>query len=370
MKKTKVVYIVSDIDKALSFEWISVQLNQKFELSFIIIGKENSLLARFLESINIPVYQVTDGKYPSWITKWLSVFRILFVTRPHVIHTHLWRANMMGLSASWMLRINKRIYTRHHAMVHYREFRKGRKWDLLCNFFSTHIVAISENVRSILIEYDKVNPTKIRLIHHGFDFSYFEVYEQRQANNLRLKYRLNEATIVVGVIARYLEWKGIQYIIPAFRKFLNEFPTAHLVLANANGNYKTEIQRELSALPEHSFTEIVFENDLVGLYKMFDAYVHTPIDAQSEAFGQTYVEALACGVPSVFTLSGVAPEFIVDQQNALVVPFQQSDAIYSALKTILNDQLLRKRLIENGRESIKMFSLQGMIKSLEDLYSC
>jgi glycosyltransferase involved in cell wall biosynthesis len=369
LKRIKVAYIVSDIDKALSFEWVAIHLSNKFELFFIIIGKENSQLLQFLKLNNILVYEVADSKNPSWISKWFTVFKTLLAIKPQVVHTHLWKANMIGLSASWLLQIEKRIHTRHHAMVHYREFKKGRKWDVLCNFLSTHIIAISENVRNILIEYDKVNPSKIRLIHHGFDFSYFESNEKNQDPDLRLKYHLSETAIVIGVIARYLEWKGIQYIIPAFRKLQNEFPFTHLVLANANGNYKSRILEALSIFPEKSFTEIDFENDLVGLYKMFDVYVHAPIDSESEAFGQTYVEALACKVPSIFTLSGVAPEFIVDHQNALVVPFQDSDAIYSALRTILIDQSLRERLIKNGRESINMFSLRGMINALEDLYS-
>lgn len=369
LKRIKVVYIVSDIDKALSFEWIASYLKSEFELYFIIIGKENTHLAQFLRSSHIPIYEISDSHDPSWISKWFRILRLLIAIRPRVVHTHLWRANMLGLSASWLLRIKKRVYTRHHAMVHYREFKKGRKWDLLCNFFSTSIVAISENVRNILTQYDKVKPSKIELIHHGFDFSYFENKKEEPFHNLRLKYELNESTIVIGVIARYFEWKGIQYIIQAFSKLQREFPATHLVLANANGNYKEQIQKELFVLPEKSFTEIIFENDLVALYKTFTVYVHTPVDAESEAFGQTYVESLACGVPSVFTLSGVAPEFIVDEKNALVVPYRNSEAIYSALKKLLTNPALQKKLAESGRASIKMFSLQGMIKALEDLYS-
>jgi glycosyltransferase involved in cell wall biosynthesis len=96
--------------------------------------------------------------------------------------------------------------------------------------------------------------------------------------------------------------------------------------------------------------------------------VHGPIDARSEAFGQTYVEALAAGVPSVFTLSGVAPEFIRNEHNALVVPFRDAESIYRAIKRLLEDRELREGLVANGRKSASLFLLEKMIGRLKELY--
>lgn len=369
-KLKKVIYIISDIDKALSFEWIALGLQSKFDLTFILIGKEGSDFSFFLKRHSIKCYEITHGGYKSRFAKWWAVFNILRKEKPVTVHTHLWQANLIGLSAAWVLRINKRIYTRHHAITHYLEYPSGRKWDLLCNFLATDIVAISQNVKKILIDRDKAMQKKITTIYHGFDFNYFAEVSNDRVHKLRVQYSLFETSFpIVGVIARHLEWKGIQYIIPAFQKLRKEFPEAHLVLANANGSYRNQIQEVLSVLPPGSYTAISFENDLVALYKIFNVYVHVPIDSESEAFGQTYVEALICGVPSVFTLSGIAPEFIVDRKNALVVPFKDSDAIHAALKEILSNRALSDQLVQNGKAAVKLFSLQGMITALEDLYS-
>jgi glycosyltransferase involved in cell wall biosynthesis len=187
---------------------------------------------------------------------------------------------------------------------------------------------------------------------------------------LRVKHNVQkESWPVVGVIARYLELKGIQFIIPAFQKLLDDFPRAHLVLANAHGDFEKPIKNLLGKLPSGSYTEILFENDLVSLYKLFNIYVHTPINMQEEAFGQTYVEALAAGVPSVFSLSGVAPEFIVDKTNALVVPYANPAAIEQGIRQIANDANLRDSLIEQGLISARLFSLDNMIFRLEALYA-
>ncbi|MBL0274387.1 MAG: glycosyltransferase family 4 protein [Chitinophagaceae bacterium] len=144
-----------------------------------------------------------------------------------------------------------------------------------------------------------------------------------------------------------------------------------LLLANAkHGDYKDEIAVLLSELPVNSYHEIVFEHNLFALYRLFDVYVHIPIDPELEAFGQTYVEALAAGIPSVFTNSGVAPEFIHHEKNALVVDFQNSEQVYQSILTLLNDADLRETLIRNGREDVKeSFSLEKMISNLEKLYA-
>jgi glycosyltransferase involved in cell wall biosynthesis len=367
--RRKIVYIVSDIDKSLSFEWLVQRLKKHWNLSFILIGPAQSQLSLFLAEESIPYCEISDTQFSTWVSKWLKIFGLLLSLRPDVVHTHLWRANLLGLSASWILRIKKRIYTRHHALVHYREFKKGRTGDLLCNFWATSIIAISKNIQNILVERDKADVQKIEVIHHGFDLNYFKEVADNRVQSLKSKYQLGEFELIVGVIARYQEWKGIQYIIPAFKKMLNDYPQSHLVLANANGGFKSQIQTALNSLPKGKFTEISFESDLAALYKIFTIYIHTPVDSESEAFGQTYVEALAAGIPSVFTLSGIATEFITHEKNALVAEFVDSDSIFVSMKRMLSDETLRQRLITNGRESVEKFSLERMVIALENLYS-
>jgi glycosyltransferase involved in cell wall biosynthesis len=124
----------------------------------------------------------------------------------------------------------------------------------------------------------------------------------------------------------------------------------------------------LASLPEHSHISIPFENDLFALYQLFDVYVHTPLNPTIEAFGQTYVEALAAGIPSVFSLSGAAPEFIEHEKNALVVDFEDKEQIYESIGRLLTDKDLSESLIKNGRQDIKRFKLRHMINKLEKLY--
>jgi glycosyltransferase involved in cell wall biosynthesis len=367
--KTRLLYIVSDIDKALAFEWIANHLPVRFDMAFLLIGKSDTALIKYLSNKGIRHYVIGDKPGDNFFLKWLKVLRIIRKEKPHIVHTHLWRANILGQSAAWILRIRKRIFTRHHAMVHYDEYPSGRKWDVLCNAMATHIVAISQNVRNILIHKDKANPAKIHVINHGFDLKYFEELSPGHIEEMAGRYDFHEGKKpIIGVISRYLRLKGIQYIIPAFAVIREKYPTAHLVLANAIGDYSKEIKDILQTLPPSSYTEIQFENDLATLYGFFDVFIHTPIDENSEAFGQTYVEALSAKVPSVFTLSGIAPEFIKHGHNALVVGYKNPEEIAAAILRLLEDETLRDWLKKEGKDSVARFSLNEMLIKLENLY--
>jgi glycosyltransferase involved in cell wall biosynthesis len=369
--RIRVVYIVSNIEKALAFEWINDHLDRaKFDLAFILIGQPDTQLEQHLKRNNPAVFHVAYKNKSDFFSALVKVLKYLNGAKPEIVHTHLFEANRIGLTAAWLLGVSKRIFTRHHAMVHYDEFPRGRRWDRWCNYIATDIVAPTETIKEILIDKDKAEARKIHLISHGFDLNYFTNVSKEDVERLKNKYAIPpNAYPVVGVIARYVEWKGVQYVIPAFAQIRKKWPHAHLVLANADGDFRHEIRQILNTLEQRSFTEIKFENDLASLYRIFHVHVHTPVDKLSEAFGQTYVEALASGVPSVFTASGIANEFIKHRQNALLVDYKSSSGIYHAISGILEDEILMRTLIANGLSSVKSkFNLASMMQKLSQLY--
>ena len=368
--KTKLIYVLSDIDKAVAFEWIVQQIDkEKIELNFVLLNDKESYIEKFLIKNNIHlkrIYLKTKKDYPQ---AFISLVKEINLIKPDIIHTHLFDANVLGLLASKILGIKKRIYTRHHSTFHHDNFPKAVILDKMVNYLATDIIAISKNVKNILIEKESVKDSKITLIHHGFDLKSFENVNENEIQALRQKYIPHSQSPVIGVIARYINWKGHKSQVQAFKKILNDFPNAFFLFANAKGPNKKEISDFIKQnIPQKNYIEIEFENNLFALYKLFDVYVHTPVNSQIEAFGQTYIEALASGVPSVFTISGIANEFIENNKNALVVDYNNPEQIYNSISKILKNDSLQKELIDNGKKAILQFSLRNFIHKLEHLY--
>lgn len=323
----------------------------------------------FLEARGILVKRLTyesKKQAPLFLYK---LYRELSRISPDAVHTHLRNADLYGQVAAFLCRIKKRVYTRHSSTFNHLYHKRSVLIDRVINSLATNIIAISEVTKKVLIEMEGVSEDKISLIHHGFDIGSFTNVNQGRVNMIRNRYAIPAGVKIVGVFARYTEWKGYQYIIPAFGRLKQKYPDLYFVFANTTGEYQATIKTLLNEhLPAESYTEIRFESDVQAFYQVLDIYVHTPIDSMVEAFGQTYVEALAAGIPSVFTLSGVANEFIVNERNALVVDYKSSEQIYQSVEKLLMDGALRARLIKNGKEDVKQFNLDSFIKKSIAVY--
>lgn len=362
--------MVSAVDYSLGFLWIGRGFkNTLIDYEFIFLApNEPSLHKQFIEEGIKSEYINCKSKadYPAVLLKLWKHFR---KRKPHIVHAQLIEAGLLALTAAFLAGINRRIYTRHHATYNKLYYPHMVKYDRYINSISTQIVAISGNVQRVLIEDEKVDSAKISVIPHGFELSSFAHPPAEEVSHLASAYNPERKTPVIGVISRFIELKGIQYIIPAFKKFLEKEPEALLILANANGNYKDEIERQLQTLPAGSYKTIVFEKNLFALYKLFNYFIHVPIDPSVEAYGQVYVEAPAAGIPSIFTLSGIANDFIRNRENALVVPYKNSSAIYEALMELHHQSDLKDKLIRTGLNDVQHhFTFEMSLNRLRNLY--
>jgi glycosyltransferase involved in cell wall biosynthesis len=365
----RVTYIVANVDRAVAFEWIADLMDrERFELDFILLNPGPSALEAELAQRKISCQRIIYRGYGDLPAALWRVFLRLRQTRPDTVHAHLLPACLVGLTAAYVLRVKQRVYTRHHSTFHHDYSPRWVAVDRLIDRLSTHVVAISENVDYVLRELEEVAPEKIRLVHHGFRFADFDDVPPANVEALRAKYDLGSAAPVIGVIGRYIEWKGIEYIVEAARAVLRTYPDALFIFANARGD--STIGAAVQTLPARNYREIPFEPDLFALYRLFDVYVHVPVDERIEAFGQTYVEALIAGVPSVFTLSGVAAEFIQDGRNALVSPPRDSVRTAEAILRLLADDALARRISETGRKDVESrFQVDGMVERLSAIYA-
>lgn len=362
-----ICYIISDINKAVFFEHTALLLRKHgIETDFILINSKQTSLDDFLINNGFRVNYLNVKSIKNSFKAILQCKK--YLKNMDIVHCHLGTANWVGLWAAKLVGIKKRIYTRHTGEpVKYSS--KEKIIDKIQNSLATDIVAISENVREILLK-QHVNPNKISLIHHGFDLNRFLNPNQEEVTRIKHQYNPNQQYPVIGVIARWMEGKGIQYIISAYKKILKDYPNAKLCLFNAseNGDYSKELNQLLSELPKSSFEIIEFEENVYDLYQLFDIYIHVPINASYEAFGQTYVEALAAGIPSIFTLSGIAREFI-NEKNAIIVAFKDENHIFEGIEKILNNEYFKSQLIQQGKKDVfKLFGLNTYIQNLIKLY--
>ncbi len=218
--KKKVLIVLFCINKAQEHEWFVEFIDRHlFDIEFVLINSKDSPMDLFLKEHHVKTWNFNySGKKDLPILTW-NLYKLMIKNSYDVVHTHLFEANLAGLTAAYLARVPKRILTRHHSDFHHIYFPSSVKYDKYTNRLSTDIVAISENVKNILEKSENVPTSKIHLIHHGIDMrDYFPgAVNEERIQKIRNTYNLhNKSSCVVGVISRFIELKGLQYLIPAF----------------------------------------------------------------------------------------------------------------------------------------------------------
>lgn len=173
--KIRIVYIISNIDKSLGFEWIASYINkEKFHLSFVLLNDGNSTLEGFLTQRNIPVKRIEIKNRLGFLMAYVRLGLYFWKGKPDVIHCHLRNAELIGIPTAFFAGIKRRIYTRHFSTYHHLFHPKGVWIDKLISRLATDIVAISNNVRSVLVNWVNIQKEKISIIPHGFDLDLFK----------------------------------------------------------------------------------------------------------------------------------------------------------------------------------------------------
>lgn len=93
------------------------------------------------------------------------------------------------------------------------------------------------------------------------------------------------------------------------------------------------------------------------------------LPSQSESFGLTALEAMACEVPVIATRVGGIPELVEDGGCGYLFEIGDVDGMAQAAVRILGDESVREQLGSRGREiAASQFATEKIIPQYEDLY--
>jgi glycosyltransferase involved in cell wall biosynthesis len=88
----------------------------------------------------------------------------------------------------------------------------------------------------------------------------------------------------------------------------------------------------------------------------------------AEPFGLVALEAMAMGTPVVAARSGGLEDVLIDGETGLLTPPGDSEALAVALRRVLDDAELRKRMASAARQRAERFREEPVISELERIY--
>lgn len=265
--------------------------------------------------------------------------------KPDVIHFQYYRSCSQALELWEGLKDYKIILT-HHNQKDKAVFHK--KWQ---EIGVDHLVCHTQNCKKFLLQNGEKD---ITVIQHGIDLDYFK-YTDDEPKSPR-----------IGYAGRIVPWKGLREIL----KVAHETDNKVLVMGRQDKPDYFESLRPYIESADWSFFDCE-DQDRVEAYNSMTCYVGNSRDGLEEGT-LPYLEAMACGVPVITTLSGEARDLAVDGVNALVVPFEEEEGSYEKLKSaiirVLDDKELRAKLRKGGWNTVKNMCEEKMAREYGDLY--
>jgi glycosyltransferase involved in cell wall biosynthesis len=268
-----------------------------------------------------------------------------------IFHAHVARDYPLAALAAGGSSNAKLVLTRHVLFPLSRVHR-------LTKLRVARVIAVSQAVADNLSAQKIFDAHQITVIRHGIDLSRFHPLEKKDDNAMQ-----------VGTVGELSAVKGQEDFVRAAAILARETENVNFVIAgrdnSADGRNRRGIEALIKEFDLAGRVEFVDWIDVSELAKL-DVFVSA---SRSEAFGLAIVEAMACGVPVIATMTPGAMEIIDNNQTGKLVPISDVAEMARVIGELLSDTGRREFLSANARVFVaERFSLNRMVNETEQVY--
>ena len=222
------------------------------------------------------------------------------------------------------------------------------------------LIAVSNATKQFHVE-QGMSSDKIQVIYNGVDTDVF--CPTPGHGTFKRELGLSDSAVLLVNIGQICLRKGQTLLARAVVGLAEEFPELNTVFIGERHSQKDESIAYEKAI-EDIFREAGIEDrlfcpgfrqDIPAILNEADILIHA---AHQEPLGRVLLEAAACGNAIVATEVGGTAEILTDEVSALLVKPDDVEALRAAIRWMLTDRKLRRRLGEHARiGAIEKFSL-------------
>lgn len=270
----------------------------------------------------------------------------------HYAFLHAYQASQAA-GAAWLLKF---FYPKLPLLLTIQEGKELGRQSWLTRFFRRLIVMRASAV-TVISNYLREYVRKLRpnlptsVIPNGVDGEKFgrQISDQK-VNQLRQSLRIPANHQVVISISRLVQKNGIADLIRAIEQVRADQAVTLLLVGGGEDESQLRILSRTIKGVQIVFTGSV-DPSLLPLYMRLGNVFVRP--SHSEGLGNSFLEAMASGVPVIGTPVGGIPDFLVDGETGLYCRPGDPRSIADAINRILSDRALAKKLVHNGYQVVR-----------------
>lgn len=292
-----------------------------------------------------------------------------------MVHSMTPKAGLICMMAGWLTRVPVRVHT-FTGLVWPTSTGLKRKilmlTDRLTCACATHIIPEGKGVKNDLIN-GGITKKPLKVLGYGNVMGVDMEHFSRRPEVLKLAQELNlrdESKFTFLFVGRVVRDKGINELVSAFDRLHKENENSRLLLV---GPYEDGLDpiadstREIIANnPAIDAVGKKMGEELLAYYAAADCFV---MPSYREGFPNTVLEAGAMGLPSIVTDINGSREIIVQGENGVIVPSKDADALFHAMKAMIDDVKKREAMAAKARPMVaERFEQSYVRKCLYDFY--
>lgn len=189
----------------------------------------------------------------------------------------------------------------------------------------------------------------VKVVPNGVDVAYFsQMFPQSELEVLRASIGKEEGDVILVTASRLVEKNAVDDCI----RSLKYLPPHVKLLILGVGPLEVSL-RELVE-KEHLNHRVIFQGyithtDLPRYIRISDIFVRPSL---SEGFGNSFIEAMAVGIPVIATEIGGIPDFLHDQKTGLFCEVHNPHDIARKVNELLNNIPLAKDIAGRARKMV------------------
>ena len=336
---------------------------ERFRLSVVTLRGEGPLTERY-ERMGVPVHRfpIRNLYGAGTVRQSMRLARYFRDECVAVVHCHDQYSNFFSALTARFAGVPVVIASKRwlHSPLRYR-IANGVGFRA-----STRVLANSASVAESLRRDDWLNGDRVVVVPNFVDDHAFlpptDDVRQQWARELDLR----PDSLILGIVASLTPIKDHATLLRALGILAPEWPTAHLVVVGQGpeGDNLRRLAAELGVANVVRFAGL--RPQVPSFHFLFDISV---LSSVSEGFPNTLVEAMAAGRPIVATDVGGVRDAVRDEENGFLVPPRDPAAFAEALRALLHDADLRRRMGAAGAARARAeFHAEHVVGSLEQLY--
>ncbi|MCP4611846.1 MAG: glycosyltransferase family 4 protein [Planctomycetes bacterium] len=309
---------------------------------------------------------------------YFQIKKLLNKLQPDIVHTHSAKAGILGrfagysLKGKWADNLPTVVHGIHGLAFHPYQSQWLNGFYIAAEKSATKrtdfFISVADAMTNQSIAAGIGKPEQFVTAYSAIDEDDFlEPISEERKKDFRRKYEISEDSIVLVSIARLFMLKGHKYIIESAKELSKRFEKCIWLFVgdgNLSDHFKQQV-RQLGLTEQFKFTGLLPPSQIPLAIQSSDILVHCSL---REGLARTLPQAMLCGRPAIsFDVDG-AKEVVNENTGRLIEP-KNIEQLTKACAELIEDEDLRKKLGENGRNSVKeKFAPETMVDTIEAVY--